>query len=158
MVTRGKQETVEASSFHSPNRAKQLIDFAGMRFKDGARPTDIDGFNGEHLSASIDFKDGTKGFIFYEVKYMDEDLGTGQKRHMVALVDNLMPTSLAVHLSHSVHDTDKNVMLKDCIVQKMYLKGEPCWSDRYKGMTALEITEKFIQKYCPEYLLGDDDD
>lgn len=146
------------SSFHTPKRARQLVDFAGMGFKDGARPMDMDGFNGESLTASIDFADGTRGFVFYEAKYGDNDLGTGQKRHLVALVDNIIPISLALHVSHNIKDTNKSVMLKDCIVEKMYLKSDGEWSDRYKGKTALEVTKMFIQKYCPYYIVGDTDE
>lgn len=155
MVKRGDVEKVEysKSSFHSPKRAKQLIDFAGMKFNKKVRPTDIDAFNGESLSASMDFDRGKKGFVFYEVKYLDNGMDVGQILHLEALCDNLKTPSLALHVSHDVEDTNKPVFLKDCIVQNAYFEGK--WVSHWNGKTAQEVTKAFITKYCDEYLLGE---
>jgi hypothetical protein len=153
MAKRGEPEVVDTSSFHSRKRAKQLIDFKGMKFNKKVRPTDLDAFNGETLSASIDFDRGKKGFVFYEVKYLDNGLDIGQVLHLEALCDNLKTPSLALHVSHDVEDTSKDVLLKDCIVKNAFYQGK--WRVDWNGKTALEITQRFIEKHCPEYLLGD---
>lgn len=154
MARRGEAEqTPNIGSFHSPNRAKQLIDFEGMKFNKNIRPTDIDGFNGYPLSASIDFDKGNKGFVFYEVKYQDNRLDVGQALHLEALCDNLRTPSLALHVFHNVRDTNQSVFLKDCIVRNAYFQGK--WTERWNGKTAYEVTKGFITAYCDEYLLGD---
>lgn len=153
MARRGETETGSKSSFHSPKRARQLIDFEGMKFNKKVRPTDIDGFNGESLSASIDFDRGRQGFVFYEVKYLDNQMDIGQILHLEALCSNLKTPSLALHVSHDVEDTDKNVPLKDCVVVNAFYQNK--WISSFNGKTALEVTQRFISKHCPDYSLGD---
>lgn len=141
-MKRGDIEPDVDGSFHSKRRAQQLFDFEGIRFNFSVRPTDID--------ASIDFGDGTRGFIFFEVKYKDNAMDIGQRRHLEALCNNLKSPSIALCVSHNISNPNQNVFLKHCIVREAYVGGK--WVKFEVEKTALEVANYFVRKHCPEYL------
>lgn len=110
----------------------QVVNYAGLNFGK-TRPTDID--------AMIEYHD--KAFIFYELKYGDGEMPTGQRLALTRLVDNLAtikPTLLVV-CSHKT-SYENEIYLKDAIVTK-YRRGG-VWRTPPKPKTVYEITESFL--------------
>ena len=100
------------SSFTNRHRAKQLLDFNGLKWGN-IRPTDMD--------LSVEFQGRT--FIFGEIKGMGRDITAGQRYHLEALVKGLRKggcTAYAFLAHHSEADAKKDVFVADCGVTKVY--------------------------------------
>jgi hypothetical protein len=94
------------SEFRNRDRAKQLIDFSGLR-SGKKMPTDIDAF--------IDF--GGRAFVFIEVKHGGADLPFGQRLALERLCDSV-DDSIDAWVLVARHNTPVNedVDLADAIV------------------------------------------
>lgn len=93
-------------------RAKQLVEFEGLKYGNGT-PTDVDGL--------IEWRD--KAFIFFELKYRDAKLPTGQRKALERLVDDLAKAGKQAVLfvaSHNVDDTSQAVKAANATVTGVY--------------------------------------
>jgi len=99
------------SSFKNRARAKQLIDFAGLRWN-RLSPTDVD--------ISIDW--GQETFVFVEVKGINQPLTVGQRIHLEGLVRGLRAggkEAYALVAKHSTRATE-DIMAADCLVTSQF--------------------------------------
>lgn len=96
-------------------RAKQVIEFIGLKYGN-CTPTDIDGF----------IEKDNKIFVFFELKYKEEELPIGQKIALVRLVDNLQRAgkkSILYVGRHNIKNTKENVVAADVEVTDIYFNG-----------------------------------
>ena len=117
-----------------PERMNQLIRFDGLRLDGGITPTDIDGF----------FEIHGETFVFFEVKLEGATLPKGQSLALTRLVDYLTQAGRDAVLFVCVHNVDKDreIMVKDLEVAKVYYKGRVRKRD---GRTLKESVEAFVR-------------
>lgn len=117
-----------------PDRMKQLIRFDGLRLDGGITPTDIDGF----------FEIHGETFVFFEVKLKGAVLPKGQSLALTRLVDYLTQAGRDAVLFVCVHnvDRDREIMVKDLEVAKVYYKGRV---RKWDGRTLKESVEAFVR-------------
>jgi len=98
------------SAFYNRERAKQLIDFNGLKYKN-KDCTDIDYM----------MEVNGKLFIFGEVKTKGKELPTGQRLMFEHLCKAIYPIPVIVFIAeHEVINPDDDIVLKDCKVVKYY--------------------------------------
>lgn len=117
-------------------RAKQIIDFSGLKYRDNITPTDIDG--------CIEYK--KKAYVFYEFKLANQEMPKGQRIALVEMVDDLQKAGKQTVLflcSHNVTDPQKDIIAAETKVMKTYFNGE--WKDKGGRRTAKEHTDAFIK-------------
>ena len=118
-----------------PERAKQIIDFSGLRYK-SITPTDIDG--------TIDFRN--KGFVFYEFKYENAEMPLGQRIALQRLADdcqNAGKEAVVFLCSHNVKDVRCVVDAANAKVIETYYKGR--WKKEDGKKTAKQRTDSFLE-------------
>lgn len=96
-------------------RAKQIIDFSGIRYKN-ITPTDIDGF----------FEYHNRIFVFCEMKLVGAEMPDGQRMALERLVDNLDYAgkhAVAFVCEHNVEDAKKDVKAAETIAKNVYYHG-----------------------------------
>ncbi len=120
--------------FHSRERAKQLIDFSGLRFGK-LMLTDID--------AIFDYKN--KGWLIIEVKTKGERLSLGQKIAIERMTDELgrSKPALAMVVEHET-STDTDVDLATCLVTSVRVNG--AWRKIKKQITTRQLFLAFIKE------------
>jgi hypothetical protein len=97
------------------DRARQLIDFRGIRYNN-ITPTDIDGF----------FEKNNKIFVFYEYKLKGAKMPYGQELSYERLVDNLQVAGKAAVLflcKHEEYDPKRDISGSEAKVEKIYYGG-----------------------------------
>lgn len=122
-------------------RARQIIDFSGIRYGN-ITPTDIDGF----------FERANEAFVFYELKFRDAEMPTGQEVALKRLVDATRQANKKAVLflcRHEVEDTSKDVDAAKAIVKKIYFNGE--WYNG-NGRTLKQITDSFMKWAVPDFM------
>lgn len=120
--------------FQNERRAKQLIEFAGIR-RDNCTPTDIDGFMEIH----------DKIYIFFEIKHGDAEVPRGQKIALMRLCDNLRmagKVSVVFVGRHYIDDEETNVLAADTDVTEIYFDGR--WYNQKKQKLGVMV-DKFIE-------------
>jgi hypothetical protein len=127
------------SLIRNEERAKQLINFAGLRYGTGY-PTDIDGM--------IEYHD--KCYIFYEGKHVKATMTLGQRLALERVCDDLKtlkPTMVVCF----VHDTptDQQIDISACKVKSCRWMGK--WVDVKADITVKRLTDWFIKKYGEGY-------
>ena len=123
-------------TIYNRERAKQIIDYRGLRFKN-ITPTDVDGF----------FEHRNKVFILYEFKLKGNDVPHGQKQALERTIDALRKAHKSAVLficSHTTEDPNIDIDAASATVEYVYLDGK--W---YKGngATAKELTDRFLAFY-----------
>jgi len=116
-------------------RAKQIIDFSGLRFKN-ITPTDVDGM--------IEYQD--KGFVFYEYKLRDAQMSRGQRLALERLARNNETAgkrSTVLVCSHTTDDPKQSVDAASAKVVELYYNGK--WEKPSKSLSAFEVTQRFIK-------------
>jgi len=119
-----------------PKRAKQLIDFSGLRYGN-ITPTDIDGFFEVHNTI----------YFYYEFKYKNGNMSKGQYAALLRQVDTDRAAgkeAVLLYCKHNVQDTSKPVNAASCVVVKYYYNGR-WWNGN--GRTAKEITDMFYEHF-----------
>lgn len=109
-----------------------------MRFFRGITPTDIDG------AIEID----GKVFMFFEIKYGEKDIDTGQRLFLERMVDRLNKTSkaIAIHAKHNIDDWEKDVDVSICNVVKYYSLSKT-WIKPDKEILLKQLCDSFVRKY-----------
>ena len=122
-------------------RAAQLSNFSGLVFG-RATPSDLDGV--------FDF--GGKAFLFFELKFGDTPLPTGQRillRNLVdAVADGGRPAVAMVARHDAAVGTD--IDAGHSLVSDVYLDGR--WRRAMEKPTLMDMCERFAKKYAPAEL------
>jgi len=119
-------------------RAKQLIDFGGLRFGK-ITPTDIDGM--------IEYKG--KAFVYYELKYLNAPVPFGQKIAFEQSVKSHIEAgqqAIVMIVEHEVHDCDEDIMANDCLVREFYQNPKEGWVLPTISITAFDLTQQFLNQ------------
>lgn len=125
------------SLIRNEERAKQLVNFAGMRYEGNKMPTNIDGM----------FEWKNKCYIFFEAKHVSvSELPLGQRLALERICDDLGKLKPVIVICFS-HDTplDQMIDLASCKVSQCRLRGK--WRNTTKNVTVKEVTDWFIRKY-----------
>lgn len=117
--------------------ARQIRDFSGLRWGK-ITPTDIDG-----SIFGVEF--GNEIFIFFELKYLNTELPTGQMIYFERLVDVVAATKRALGII-ARHDIppDKIVYVAPLVDFKYRHKGK--WNQSKSGETVKNICDRFIKQ------------
>lgn len=124
-------------------RARQIIDFSGIRYGN-ITPTDIDGF----------FERANEAFVFYELKFKDNEMPYGQKVALQRLVDATRTANKKAVLflcSHNQEDPQKDVNASNAVVTKIYFNGE--WRNG-DGRTLKQYSDSFMKWAVPDFVLS----
>ena len=127
----------EYGAFINPERGKQLILFDQVS-SGGIQATDVD--------ALIEYHN--RGYIIFEVKCVGAPMPTGQRLALERLVTDACRAgkkAIAIVAEHTVYDTSKPVIIKDCTVRELFLGSEQHWRKPKCPMTAGELTDAFIR-------------
>lgn len=118
------------------DRLRQPVIFKGINFGT-IFPTDVDGLIEYH----------NKAYIFFDVKYKDKEVPIGQKIALERLVkDTAHKESIALIIEHEEKDTNKGVMVKDCVVREIYYCKEKKWRKTTpERKNAFEVMKEFLQ-------------
>ena len=117
------------------NRAKQIIDFSGIRFNN-ITPTDIDGV--------IDYHD--RAFVFLEMKLDGAEMPYGQQLCLERMVNAIQKSgrdACALLCRHDKRNPDEDVQAAETCVERVYWKG--AWHGLKKPMTTKEVVESFLR-------------
>lgn len=115
-------------------RALQVLSFHNLQVgKLGA--TDVD--------ALIEYKD--KGYMFIEVKYLDKQMGLGQRIALERLVNDTGHNKLSIGLvcEHWVHDTNEFVDVGGCYIREIYTSKEKKWRPTKTVLTVRQLYDLF---------------
>lgn len=118
------------------DRARQIIDFSGMRFGN-ITPTDIDGF----------FERRNEIFVFYEFKYGEAIMPYGQALALKRTIDAIAASGRKAALfvcSHDVGDTEQDIDAAKAKVRWYYYDGKQIWE--HKGRNVKEATDAYLAK------------
>lgn len=117
-------------------RARQIIDFSGMRFGN-ITPTDIDGF----------FERRDEIFIFYEFKYGGVSMPQGQELALKRTIDAIAASGRKAALfvcSHDVDDVEKDIDAANAKVRWYYYDGRQIME--HKDRNVKEATDAYLAK------------
>lgn len=117
------------------DRAKQIIDFSGIRYQQ-ITPTDIDGLIEYHDIA----------FLVYEYKLEGAKMPYGQELALTRLVDGLQKSGKMAALllcEHDVRDPNDDIDAANAKVIKIYYCKN--WYSDMKRRTVKEVTNSFIK-------------
>lgn len=120
-----------------PQRARQLVSFAGMRYTGNNSPTDID--------MVVEYHDTV--MIIYEFKLCGADMPTGQRKTLTRIVDALTQAGKHAALffcEHDVTDPREEINAAAAIVTRVYFCGR--WYEG-RGRTVAEQTTLFLRKF-----------
>ena len=131
------------SAILNRDRAGQIIDFTGLRYKT-ITPTDIDGAMEYH----------NKAFALFEMKLEGAPLPRGQVLFLVRIIDALNASGKEAALficRHNVKDARQDIRAEKTRVESIYYRGK--WS-RYPGGggTLGNWLNKWLEFACPEAL------
>lgn len=124
------------SRINNPRRAKQLIDFKGLKIDGYIYPTDIDGL--------IEYKDSE--YILFEVKHGNAEVPFGQRLALQRMVDDFTKIgkqAVVLVCEHTVHDADKPVVAAWCKVREIYYGEEKEWRQPIGDITVREAVNMF---------------
>lgn len=119
---------------HHRERAKQLRDFSGIRYKN-ITPTDLD--------FAIEYHDGKR--ILGELKYGDVELPQGQRWLMERFVNDFIKAgkpSIAFVGKHYVSDSSQDIDVANCIVDEVYYNM--AWKKSNTNCTVKALCDWFI--------------
>jgi hypothetical protein len=123
----------DRGAIHTPTRARQLHDFSGLRIGN-ITPTDVDGF--------IDYQH--KAFVFFELKFADNELPFGQRLALERVVDAIHRPELRATLlvAEHQHEPDEMVDAAHCRMRSIYYqrKWHVC-----KDWTLVEMVRRFLR-------------
>lgn len=120
-----------------PQRSRQLVSFAGMRFTGNCSPTDID--------MLVEYHDTV--FVVYEYKLRGADMPRGQRTALTRIVDALTKAGKHAALffcEHDVTDPREEINAAAATVSRIYYGGR--WYTG-RGRTVAEQTTLFLRKF-----------
>lgn len=125
--------------FRSPDRARQLILFDGIKYGNIA-PTDFD--------AVIEYKD--RVWLVFEVKLADKELPRGQRLALERLIGDAKKAGkhgMAIVCEHRVLDPLQDVILADCMVREVYTTEMLRWFQLRKPFRAVVVAGSYLRHY-----------
>ena len=126
-------------------RSRQINDFQGLRFERNITPTDIDGL--------VDF--AGRLFIYFELKYGDKQIDTGQRMALEAVVDSHQAAcrhAYAIIATHNVANPADDVDVANCIVSAYYYCHR--WIQPGEHITMRQAIDK-IKQYTQSKSVAD---
>ena len=126
-------EMVEQRGIKDAAKVGQIVDFKGMMYG-ACSPTDID--------LSIDFRGDV--FVFVEFKYKGFGLTTGQKIHLLGLVDAIEKGGKDAYAILAHHNGDEHIQAADCLIDKVYSGGN--W-ERFNTTTLHDFVSEIHKSY-----------
>ncbi len=136
----------QRGNIEDKKRARQEIEYAGIRYKYNITPTDIDGF--------IEIND--KVYIFIELKYNGATLKDGQFKALFRLVDVINKPSILIIADHYIHDVDKPIPAHECIVREYKLNGGIMHKPKKEYTLKKLIDEFLVLNGLDNYLINND--
>jgi hypothetical protein len=120
------------------NRARQIIDFSGIRFKN-ITPTDIDGL--------IEYKN--IAYVLMEFKHREAEMPQGQSLALARMVDDFDRQGKYATLlvcEHYVDDPKADIIARDTNVRRYYYRGKwyPAIDRRFYGKNTYQTVKGFI--------------
>lgn len=123
------------SLIRKSKQVKQSIDFTGIQ-SGNIHPTDIDvvlEFNNEVL-------------ILMEVKRTGNEIPLGQKLVLQRIANSWHTEKVVVlYVTHNFKNDDKDIPLKDCNVESIYIKSE--WKNAKQKITLEDTLKGFSKKW-----------
>ena len=123
------------SLIRNSKQVKQSIDFTGIQ-SGNIHPTDIDvvlEFNNEVL-------------ILMEVKRTGNEIPLGQKLVLQRIANSWHTEKVVVlYVTHNFKNDDKDIPLKDCNVESIYIKSE--WKNAKQKITLEDTLKGFSKKW-----------
>jgi hypothetical protein len=123
------------SLIRNSKQVKQSIDFTGIQ-SGNIHPTDIDvvlEFNNEVL-------------ILMEVKRTGNEIPLGQKLVLQRIANSWHTEKVVVlYVTHNFKNDDKDIPLKDCNVESIYIKSE--WKNAKQKITLEDTLRGFSKKW-----------
>jgi hypothetical protein len=132
-------DSEERGIIHFRDRARQINNFSKLRYCRGITPTDIDG--------AFEF-DG-KMFIFFELKYREKDIDTGQRLFFERICNALNRSGrhcLCIHARHEIGDFTKDVNADKCTVVKYYAQSGR-WITPKQETTVHSLVNSYILQF-----------
>ena len=121
------------SEIQHRDRARQIIDFAGIRLGAKGMPTDCDGL--------IEWHD--KAYVLFEIKHRGKGLPVGQKLALTRMCDDFArigKPAVFIVADHDVDDPALDVDAAACRVREFYFRRK--W---YKDNSSVkELIDRFI--------------
>ena len=133
-ITAVRYDDENRGKIQNKERAKQLIDFSGVRYGN-ITPTDIDGF----------FEKADKAFVFYEYKLSGVEMPRGQELALTRIVDGLSTAGKEAVLflcNHDESNPENDIQAANALVEKIYWHGK--WHEGSR-ITVKQQTDKFMQ-------------
>jgi len=126
---------MERGKIYNYDRARQQIDFSGVKINQKITPTDFD--------AVIEYKD--KAYIFIEYKYRDTTMPTGQRIAFERLVDDLNQLKPSVLILAS-HDTpvEEDIDGAGALVKGVYGSHGYIEKKLWEGKTVKQMLDIFL--------------
>ena len=124
---------VEQRGIKDAAKVGQIVNFKGMLYG-ACSPTDID--------LSIDFRGEV--FVFVEFKYRGFGLTTGQKIHLLGLVDAIEAGGKEAYAILAHHEGDDQIPAADCLVDKVYSGGN--W-EKFTTTTLHDLVSEIHKSY-----------
>ena len=130
---RNFKETVMNSEIEHRERARQIVDFKGIRLGEKEMPTDCDGLIEWH----------NKAYVFFELKGCGKEIPFGQKLAFTRMCDDfncLKKPAVFIIAEHDVDNPEVDIDAAKTSVREFYFKGR--W---YRGRSNLkELIDRFI--------------
>ena len=142
-ITAVRYEDNNRGKIQNKERAKQIIDFSGVRYGN-ITPTDIDGY----------FEKSDKAFVFYEYKLHGVEMPKGQALALTRIVDGLSTAGKDAVLflcRHEEENPNNDIKASKALVERIYWRGK--WHEGI-GLTVKEHTDKFMNWV---FSLGEED-
>jgi hypothetical protein len=122
----------------NPERARQIIDFSGIRFKN-ITPTDIDGL--------IEYKN--IAYVLMEFKHREAEMPHGQSLALTRMVDDFDRQGKYATLlvcEHYVDDPKADIIARDTNVRRYYYRGKwyPAIDRSFYGKNTYQTVKRFI--------------
>jgi hypothetical protein len=122
------------------DRARQIIDFSGLRFGANITPTDIDGL--------IEYQNSA--WIWIELKLQEAQCSGGQRLAYVRLCQDLQSTgkpTIFIIASHAVEDTTQDIDAASTTVKEFYYLGK--WHTPRETINLKGAIDKFLDSLIP---------
>lgn len=128
-----RYEDNNRGKIQNKERAKQIIDFSGVRYGN-ITPTDVDGY----------FEKANKAFVFYEYKLSGAEMPKGQELALTRIVDGLSTAGKEAVLflcQHNEFNPENDIEAANALVEKIYWRGK--WHEG-SGLTVKQQTDRFM--------------
>ena len=123
-------------SYNHRRMGKQLLCFDGITYGN-VTPMDIDGL--------IEWHDQKR--VLLEIKLNGVKVLGGERLALERMVNDFAKIgkeSIAIIADHKVFETDKDVMVRDCIVREIYYSREKVWRPTKRIMDVGTLLDSFL--------------